>query len=92
MNSLQVRFSLILKLLDLEPVTSLKEFKERLLEKNRNKPGIRPRRRWSEQEVADLIAGVVKFGEGRWTDILDNYDFGDRISHDLKVSYEAIYL
>ncbi|KAJ9663981.1 hypothetical protein H2198_000484 [Neophaeococcomyces mojaviensis] len=46
----------------------------------------RTRRKWSEAETADLLAGVKKHGFGKWKQILNdsNYTFADRTSIDLK--------
>lgn len=46
----------------------------------------RTRRKWSEAETADLLAGVKKHGFGKWKQILNDasYVFEDRTSIDLK--------
>eukprot|EP00730_Choanoeca_flexa_P016466 TRINITY_DN7783_c0_g1_i1.p1 TRINITY_DN7783_c0_g1~~TRINITY_DN7783_c0_g1_i1.p1 ORF type:complete len:615 (+),score=155.10 TRINITY_DN7783_c0_g1_i1:36-1880(+) len=58
----------------------------------RRSDGRGERRRWTEDEVADLIAGVEKHGEGRWMEILsdDKYNFGDRTNVDLKDKYRNL--
>ena len=43
----------------------------------------RGRRRFSEQEVMNLIEGIRRFGRD-WRKILSNYDFEDRNNVDLK--------
>lgn len=42
--------------------------------------------KWSEQETADLLKGVAKFGIGSWTKILkcEDYNFDRRTALDLK--------
>lgn len=42
--------------------------------------------KWSEQETADLLKGVAKFGIGAWTKILkcEDYSFNRRTALDLK--------
>ncbi|KAH0843839.1 hypothetical protein FOPE_08574 [Fonsecaea pedrosoi] len=51
----------------------------------------RARRRWTDAETADLMAGVNKYGIGRWKQILDDPDFHfrDRNSVDLKDRYRV---
>ncbi|OAP59059.1 hypothetical protein AYL99_06357 [Fonsecaea erecta] len=51
----------------------------------------RTRRRWTDAETADLLAGVTKHGVGRWKQILEDpaYKFGDRNSVDLKDRYRV---
>ncbi|KAK5072083.1 hypothetical protein LTR64_004139 [Lithohypha guttulata] len=46
----------------------------------------RTRRKWSEPETSDLLAGVKKHGFGKWKQILNDpaYTFVDRTSIDLK--------
>eukprot|EP01118_Nematostelium_gracile_P010668 TRINITY_DN3713_c0_g1_i2.p1 TRINITY_DN3713_c0_g1~~TRINITY_DN3713_c0_g1_i2.p1 ORF type:complete len:222 (+),score=79.02 TRINITY_DN3713_c0_g1_i2:86-667(+) len=44
----------------------------------------RDRKRWTQEEVDRLYAGVVKFGHGHWKDMCDYYDFSERTPHDLK--------
>ncbi|KIX95768.1 uncharacterized protein Z520_08476 [Fonsecaea multimorphosa CBS 102226] len=51
----------------------------------------RVRRRWTDAETADLMAGVNKYGIGRWKQILDDpsFNFRDRNSVDLKDRYRV---
>lgn len=51
----------------------------------------RARRKWTDEETADLIAGIKKHGFGKWKQILtDNaYLFHDRTSIDLKDRYRT---
>ncbi len=44
------------------------------------------RNKWTEEETADLLKGVAKFGIGNWTKILNcgDYDFRRRTAVDLK--------
>ncbi|EXJ85512.1 hypothetical protein A1O1_05876 [Capronia coronata CBS 617.96] len=55
-----------------------------------NKPR-RARRKWSEEETKDLLAGVRKYGIGKWKQILDDpsFSFSDRSSVDLKDRYRV---
>lgn len=55
-----------------------------------NKPR-RARRKWSENETKDLLAGVRKYGVGKWKQILDDpsFSFSDRSSVDLKDRYRV---
>lgn len=51
----------------------------------------RARRKWSEAETQDLLAGVRKHGFGKWKQILNDptYTFADRTSIDLKDRYRV---
>ncbi|KIW15193.1 hypothetical protein PV08_05238 [Exophiala spinifera] len=51
----------------------------------------RPRRRWSDNETMDLLAGVRKYGVGKWKQILVDPDFNfvGRSSVDLKDRYRV---
>ncbi|KAG9770755.1 hypothetical protein KCU88_g6536, partial [Aureobasidium melanogenum] len=51
----------------------------------------RTRRKWSENETRDLLAGVKKHGIGKWKQILDDpsFEFSDRSSVDLKDRYRV---
>lgn len=51
----------------------------------------RARRKWSEHETKDLLAGVRKYGVGKWKQILDDpaFSFSDRSSVDLKDRYRV---
>lgn len=51
----------------------------------------RARRKWSEAETQDLLAGVKKHGFGKWKQILNDatYTFADRTSIDLKDRYRV---
>lgn len=49
----------------------------------RSSDGPRGRRRFSEQEVMNLIEGIRRFGRD-WRRILSNYNFNDRSNVDLK--------
>ncbi|KIV89169.1 hypothetical protein PV10_08760 [Exophiala mesophila] len=51
----------------------------------------RARRKWSEQETQDLLAGVHKYGAGRWKQILEDpaFNFCERSSVDLKDRYRV---
>lgn len=51
----------------------------------------RPRRRWSDHETMDLLAGVKKHGVGKWKQILVDPDFSfvGRSSVDLKDRYRV---
>lgn len=51
----------------------------------------RARRKWSEQETQDLLAGVHKYGAGRWKQILEDpsFNFSERSSVDLKDRYRV---
>ncbi|EXJ61460.1 uncharacterized protein A1O5_11776 [Cladophialophora psammophila CBS 110553] len=51
----------------------------------------RPRRKWTGTETADLMAGVSKYGIGRWKQIVDDpsFNFGDRSAVDLKDRYRV---
>ncbi|KAL6249882.1 hypothetical protein RBB50_003738 [Rhinocladiella similis] len=51
----------------------------------------RPRRRWSDNETMDLLAGVKKYGVGKWKQILVDPDFNfvGRSSVDLKDRYRV---
>lgn len=44
------------------------------------------RKKWSEEETADLVKGVSKFGIGSWKKILQHpdYNFNSRTAVDLK--------
>ncbi|EXJ92577.1 hypothetical protein A1O3_01129 [Capronia epimyces CBS 606.96] len=55
-----------------------------------NKPR-RVRRKWSEDETKYLLAGVRKYGAGKWKQILDDpsFKFSDRSSVDLKDRYRV---
>ncbi|KIW73350.1 hypothetical protein PV04_01479 [Phialophora macrospora] len=55
-----------------------------------NKPR-RARRKWSESETRDLLAGVKKYGMGKWKQILDDpsFNFSERSSVDLKDRYRV---
>ncbi|KIX06509.1 uncharacterized protein Z518_04485 [Rhinocladiella mackenziei CBS 650.93] len=55
-----------------------------------NKPR-RARRKWSEDETKDLLAGVKKYGVGKWKQILDDpsFSFSERSSVDLKDRYRV---
>lgn len=55
-----------------------------------NKPR-RARRKWSEDETRDLLAGVKKYGIGKWKQILDDpsFSFCERSSVDLKDRYRV---
>lgn len=55
-----------------------------------NKPR-RARRKWSEKETSDLLAGVKKYGVGKWKQILDDsaFSFSERSSVDLKDRYRV---
>jgi hypothetical protein len=44
----------------------------------------RKRKRFTLEEEEMLIRGVVKFGIGCWSKIIERYDFGDRNSVDIK--------
>ena len=50
------------------------------------KPTKHTKNKWSEQETADLLKGVAKFGIGSWTKILkcEDYSFDRRTALDLK--------
>lgn len=66
--------------LDLQHTTSYRD----------NKPR-RARRKWSEDETRDLLAGVKKYGIGKWKQILDDssFSFCERSSVDLKDRYRV---
>lgn len=66
-----------------EPALSVRSWKE-------NKPR-RTRRKWSETETRSLLAGVKKYGIGKWKQILDDpsFSFSDRNSVDLKDRYRV---
>lgn len=66
--------------LDLQHTTSYRD----------NRPR-RARRKWSEDETRDLLAGVRKYGIGKWKQILDDPAFGfcERSSVDLKDRYRV---
>lgn len=66
--------------LDLQHTTSYRD----------NKPR-RARRKWSEEETRDLLAGVQKYGIGKWKQILDDpaFSFCERSSVDLKDRYRV---
>jgi hypothetical protein len=55
-----------------------------------NKPR-RARRKWTESETRDLLAGVKKYGIGKWKQILDDcaFNFSERSSVDLKDRYRV---
>ncbi len=55
-----------------------------------NKPR-RARRKWTEDETKDLLAGVKKYGIGKWKQILDDpaFSFSERSSVDLKDRYRV---
>ncbi|KAK5063204.1 hypothetical protein LTR84_005281 [Exophiala bonariae] len=66
--------------LDLQHTTSYRD----------NKPR-RARRKWSEEETRGLLAGVQKYGIGKWKQILDDaaFSFCERSSVDLKDRYRV---
>jgi len=45
-----------------------------------------PRKKWTDEETANLLRGVAKFGAGSWKKILHcpEYTFNDRTAVDLK--------
>jgi hypothetical protein len=51
----------------------------------------RARRKWTDTETQDLLAGVRKYGIGKWKQILDDaaYSFVERSSVDLKDRYRV---
>ncbi len=51
----------------------------------------RPRRKWSDDETRALLAGVKKYGVGKWKQILDDmgFNFVGRSSVDLKDRYRV---
>ncbi|KAK5465370.1 hypothetical protein LTS15_001933 [Exophiala xenobiotica] len=51
----------------------------------------RPRRKWSDDETRALLAGVKKYGVGKWKQILDDTEFNflGRSSVDLKDRYRV---
>ncbi len=53
----------------------------------------RVRRKWSDHETQNLIAGVRKHGVGRWKQILDDpvFEFSARSSVDLKDRYRVCH-
>ena len=55
-----------------------------------NKPR-RARRKWTDSETIDLLAGVKKYGIGKWKQILDDstFSFSERSSVDLKDRYRV---
>ncbi|OQO00588.1 hypothetical protein B0A48_13078 [Cryoendolithus antarcticus] len=57
------------------------------------KDGRSARNKWSEQETADLLRGVAKFGVGSWTKILKSTDFhfDRRTALDLKDRFRVCY-
>ncbi|KAJ9607318.1 hypothetical protein H2200_008391 [Cladophialophora chaetospira] len=73
---------------DISPV--LAEATPPLLPWKDNKPR-RARRKWTESETKDLLAGVKKYGIGKWKQILDDptYSFSERSSVDLKDRYRV---
>lgn len=52
----------------------------------KRKPGKQTKNKWSEDETADLLKGVARFGIGSWTKILrhEDYNFDRRTALDLK--------
>lgn len=56
------------------------------LQKKIQKKDVRPRKRWTEEETANLLLGVHKHGVGSWTDILEDssFSFNGRSALDLK--------
>lgn len=50
------------------------------------KRATKPRRKWSEEETNHLLLGVSKHGVGKWTTILEDFEFNfnDRSAGDLK--------
>jgi len=52
----------------------------------KRKPGKHTKNKWSEEETADLLKGVARFGIGSWTKILrhEDYSFDRRTALDLK--------
>ncbi|KAI9740956.1 MAG: hypothetical protein M1818_004562 [Claussenomyces sp. TS43310] len=56
------------------------------LGKKIQKPAVRPRKKWSEEETKDLLLGVQKHGIGNWTRILHDsaFTFNGRKAVDLK--------
>jgi hypothetical protein len=52
----------------------------------KSKTGKHTKNKWSEEETADLLKGVAKFGIGSWTKILrcEEYSFDRRTALDLK--------
>lgn len=52
--------------------------------RNIHSSGRRQRKKWTPAEIAMLEEGVKKFGTGKWVQISEIYDFGDRIPTDLK--------
>jgi hypothetical protein len=51
------------------------------------------RNKWTEEETADLLRGVAKFGIGNWKKILQfsDYHFNGRTAVDLKDRYVVPY-
>lgn len=52
----------------------------------KRKPGKHTKNKWSDEETADLLKGVARFGIGSWTKILrhEDYSFDRRTALDLK--------
>ncbi|XP_076146773.1 telomeric repeat-binding factor 1 isoform X1 [Alosa pseudoharengus] len=75
-----------------KPAKNFKESKlkvTRLSARNRSPPSVensmlRTRKMWTSGEDKFLKAGVRQYGEGKWSQILQEYDFGDRTSVNLK--------
>lgn len=60
--------------------------KSKATSKENLKRGVKPRKKWTEEETNNLLLGVSKHGVGRWTDILEDpsFSFNDRSGVDLK--------
>ncbi|KAK3515423.1 hypothetical protein QTP70_019919 [Hemibagrus guttatus] len=50
----------------------------------------RPKKKWMSEEDQCLMAGVKKYGEGKWSKILEGFEFKDRTSVMLKDRWRTL--